>query len=115
MAKRKLQGILFGALLCGTCTINAVTLSGSFTPISQGSVVNLTTEGPLDWVHWGLYNETSFNRKATVAPQIGDFTVVDATSGFAQVFHYADNYNGYSWNDGNPTVSVTNTPTGVWA
>jgi hypothetical protein len=115
MARRKLQFVLFSALLCGTHTINGATLTGSFTPISQGSVIDLTTEGPLDWVHWGLYNETSLNRKATVAPQIGDFKVVDATNGFAQAYHYADNYNGYSWNDGNPTVSVTNTPTGVWA
>jgi len=113
--KSNLRFILCVALLCGIKVADAATLSGSFTPVPQGSVIDLTTEGPVDWVHWGLYNETSLNRKATVAPQIGDFTTVDATNGSAQVFHYADNYNGYSWNDGNPVVSFTNTPTGVWA
>src|SRR5436190_1215040 len=30
-------------------------------------------------------------------------------------FQFADNLNGYSWNDGAPHMSVTNTKTGVWA
>lgn len=94
---------------------SAATLTGTFTPIPQGSDVDLTVEGPLDWVHWGLVTETSVNRKAMVTPWIGNFQVVDATNGSAYVYQYADNYNGYSWQDGTPVVSVTNTPTGVWA
>jgi hypothetical protein len=50
-----------------------------------------------------------------VAPQISDFTLRDATNGFAFIYQYADNYNGYSWSDGTPEVAATNTPTGVWA
>ena len=93
----------------------AGTLTATFTPIPQGTDVNLTMEGPLDWVHWGLVTETSVNRKAIAAPIIGNFKVVDAPKGAAFVFQYADNYNGYSWRDGTPIASVTNTPTGVWA
>ena len=93
-------------------------LSATFNEIPQGSVVNLTSEGGLDWVHWGLYTDTSLDRKAGVVPQISDFTVLYDTNnvnGYAYVYRFADNYNGYSWSDGTPTATVTNTTTGVWA
>ncbi|HEX4646194.1 MAG TPA: hypothetical protein VH598_11355, partial [Verrucomicrobiae bacterium] len=93
----------------------AVTLTGSFSPIAQGSNVDLTAVGTLDWVHWGLFNQTSVNRKATVAPQIGNFTALfNSSSSFASAYHYADNYNGYSWSDGTQTIAVTNTTTGMY-
>jgi len=90
-------------------------LSGSFSSIPAASVVNLTSEGEIDWVHWGLYTETSLDRKANVVPQISDFTPVDASNGFVFVYQFADNASGYSWSDGTPTASVTNSTTGVWA
>ena len=46
---------------------------------------------------------------------ISDFALLDATNGFSYVYEFADNYNGYTWSDGTPTVAVTNTTTGVWA
>ena len=101
-------------LATGFCA-RAASLTGSFASIPQGADVNLTAEGSLDWVHWGLYTETSLDRKAGATPLISDFTILDATNGYAYVYQFADNYNGYSWNDGTPTASVTNTPTGVWA
>jgi hypothetical protein len=85
-------------------------LSGKFTPVPTGIDVNLSVEGPLDWVHWGLYTDSSLDRKAGVTPQIPDFTPIKDNG----PFQYADNYNGYSWSDGFPTQCVTNTPTGVW-
>ena len=93
----------------------AGTISGTFNTVPAGSNVNLTAAGPIDWVHWGLYTETSVDRKDGVIPQISDFTLLDASNGFAYVYQYADNANGYSWSDGTPTASVTNTTTGVWA
>ncbi|HXI53104.1 MAG TPA: Ig-like domain-containing protein, partial [Candidatus Saccharimonadales bacterium] len=90
-------------------------LSGAFSPIAAGSAVNLTSEGEIDWVHWGLYTETSVDRKAGVVPQISDFTLLDSPSGFSFVYQFADNANGYTWWDGSPTVAMTNTTTGVWA
>src|SRR6266487_4040624 len=84
-------------------------LSAAFSSITAGNVVNLTSEGEIDWVHWGLYTETSLDRKAGVLPQISDFTLLDAPSGFAFVFQFSDNENGYSWSDGSPTPSVNDT------
>jgi hypothetical protein len=78
-------------------------------------VVNLTTEGEIDWVHWGLYTETSLDRKAGVVPQISDYTLVDSPAGFAFAYWFGDHASGYTWTDGSPTPGVTNTTTGVWA
>jgi len=91
------------------------TLTGSLAPVGQGADVNLTINGALDWVHWGLYTDTSVDRKATVTPQIGSVVPVGAASGFTYVFQYSDNYNGYSWEDGTPFPAATNTTTGIWA
>jgi hypothetical protein len=95
----------------------AATLTGTFTPVPTGSNVNLTALGALDWVHWGLYTDTSLNRKAGVTPWITDFTELSpgGSNAFVFVYQYADNYNGYSWSDGVPEVEATDTPTGVWA
>lgn len=110
-------GVLLGVglVVAGMRAAEGATLTGTFAGIAQGSNVNLTALGALDWVHWGLYTETSVNRKANVMPVIGDFTLVGNTNGFLAAYQYADNFNGYSWNDGVPVESVTATPTGVWA
>src|SRR5437016_3940885 len=99
-------------------TVAASTLNGSFSTIPSGTIINLTAAGPVDWVHWGLYTATSLDRKAGVAPQISNFTVLfDSadTNAYAFAYQFSDNANGYTWNDGTPTVNVTNTTTGVWA
>ena len=101
---------LIVCLVWAASPVRGATLIGKFTPIPTGTDVNLTAEGPLDWVHWGLYTDSSLDRKAGVTPQIPDFT----PKGFTGPFQFADNYNGYSWSDGTPTSSATNTPTGVW-
>ena len=106
---------LVSIVMLAAISARAANLTGSFDPIPQGSSVDLTAAGPVDWVHWGLYTETSLDRKAGVAPLISDFTILDATNGYAYVYQFADNYNGYSWSDGTPSGAVTNTTTGVWA
>ncbi len=90
-------------------------LSGSLATIPAGTAINLTSEGEIDWVHWGLYTETSVDRKANVVPQISDFALLDNTNGYAYAYQFSDNENGYSWSDGSPTPSVIDTTTGVWA
>ncbi|PYJ02690.1 MAG: hypothetical protein DME25_15515, partial [Verrucomicrobia bacterium] len=90
-------------------------LSVSVASIPAGTAVDLTSEGAIDWVHWGLYTEASINRKARVVAQISDFTLLDNANGSAYVYEFSDNYNGYSWSDGSPVASVTDTTTGVWA
>jgi hypothetical protein len=108
------------ALLLGGLSIPAVTaatLTGSFASIPRNAEVNLSTAGPVDWVHWGLFTETSLNRKSGVTPRISDFDTVRGpnSNAFVSAYQYADNYNGYSWSDGTPVLAVTNTTTGVWA
>jgi hypothetical protein len=106
---------LVGFLSISVPSSRAGTLTATFNSIPAGSAVNLTTNGVLDWVHWGLFTETSVNRKGGVTPQISDFTPVDASNGYVYIYQYADNANGYTWSDGTPHMAVTNTTTGVWA
>jgi hypothetical protein len=111
----KFWRVVLVATLVSTSPLCAGTLSVTFSSVSEGSVVDLTTEGRIDWVQWGLHTDSSLQRKAGIAPLIADFVRQDASNGFSYIFQYADNYNGYSWNDGVPEIAVTNTPTGVWA
>src|SRR3989442_4095534 len=109
---RLLTGLLPFVVAAGVT--DAAVLTGSFASIPKGTVVNLTTAGALDWVHWGLYTETSLDRKANVSPQISDFSLVFPTNfpGFA--YQFADNWNGYSWTDGTPDATVAHTTTRVY-
>ena len=96
----------------------AATLTGTFGSLQSGQVVNLSAAGSLDWVHWGLYTSTSVDRKAGVTPLIGNFTTLSSggdSNAYVYAYQYSDNPNGYTWSDGAPTASVTNTTTGVWA
>ncbi len=109
----RIRSILCCLIAFGLCSVRFVSgaiLTGTFTPIPEGDVINLSAVGRLDWVHWGLFTDSSLDRKAGVTPQLPDFKPI----GFNGPFQYADNYNGYNWVDGTPTSSVTNTITGVW-
>jgi hypothetical protein len=117
ISRRLTIGIVASVLLTIT-NLSAATLAGSFASIPRNSEVNLSTAGPIDWVHWGLFTATSANRKAGITPRISDFTAVSDSgnsNAYVFVYRYADNYNGYSWTDGDPAIAVTNTTTGVWA
>jgi hypothetical protein len=107
--------VVLVTVVASICSVSAGTLSVTFDSVPQGSVVDLTSEGKLDWVHWGLHTDSTLNRKAGVAPLIADFVRQDASNGFSYIYQYADNFNGYSWSDGFPETAVTNTTTGVWA
>jgi len=89
--------------------LNAAILTGSVAP-PPGSV-NLTTEGNLDWIHWGLSAATDVNRKVTGLSQISNFTTIGAGT---SVVRLTDSASKYSWIDGTPTAIVTNTPGGVY-
>jgi hypothetical protein len=110
---------LVGLLLCGNVlSSHGGTLTGTFSPIASGSNVDLTTSGKLDWVHWGLYTDSSVNRKASVTPSISDFSLLgdaNCSNCFLAAYQYTDNANGYTWYDGAPSSNITNTTTGVWA
>jgi len=72
--------------------------------------VDVTHEGTLDWIHWGLDGKNNINRKAG-ANLFGVPLVkfgagyCDATSGCPVAI---------SWRDGAPTAHATNTYAGLW-
>jgi hypothetical protein len=86
----------------------AGSLSGSMA--TPSGPVQLSLEGQSDWIHWGL-NSIAADRKAGVTPQISDYTLV----GSHTAAHYSNNSVGYTWTDGAPTVSASNSTTGIYA
>jgi hypothetical protein len=88
-----------------------VTVPGVATGTQAATVdpVNLTTSGSSDWAHWGLNGAPGYDHKATGGVQIGHYTVIGGGSASA----FTSNAIKYSWTDGTPTASVSNTTTGV--
>ncbi len=84
-------------------------LSGSMVISPSGNSVNLTAEGILDWAHWGMGSPTSFDHKRGISPQIGNYSRIGTSS----PSWLQDNPTTFSWTDGTPTISASNTPTGV--
>ena len=84
------------------------TLTGGI--VFPPSRVDLTSEGTLDWTHWGTVSSNSFDRKSGVAERISNFDPI----GTNIVQRYTNNYSAFSWIDGKPTASVTATPTGIF-
>lgn len=84
-------------------------LSGrTFSP-SAANPVNLTTEGTLDWAHWGIGDSQVFNHKIGVTQQISNITYI----GTSTVNWLSDNPTTFNWTDGTPTATATNTATGI--
>ena len=106
---------MLGCGLAGPDAARAGTLNVTFNSMPRGTVVDLTAEGTTDWVHWGLFTDTSIDRKVNVMPQISNFSPVDSSNGSVYIYQYSGDYAGYSWNDGTPHMAVTNTATGLWA
>lgn len=91
-----------------TVTASGSSLSGAVASVP--GTVDLTTEGRLDWAHWGFGTETSFDHKAGVNSLISDYSIV----GYGPAYPYSDNPTGFSWSDGTPTAAAVSTPTGVY-
>ncbi len=94
--------------------VKAGTLTGAYQTVPQFSQVNLTQIGAIDWVHWGTFTEFAFDRKEGVPPLISNYTLLGSPIADFGPFQYSDNYNGYTWSDGFPTLSATNTTTGIY-
>jgi hypothetical protein len=91
--------------LTNTSKVIAGTLSGSVT--DSGSQVSLTSEGTLDWVHWG---DAPSNRKNGVSAQISDWQIVG--SGGTSTF--SNDPRPIVWSDGTPWATSFNL-NGVYA
>ncbi len=75
-------------------------LRGSFAATPK--LGDLSAEGGLDWVHWGLGAPETVNRKKGVAQQISSWTKV----GTGKVATYDNNPFPFTWKDGAPTTST---------
>lgn len=89
--------------------LHGAILSGSVSPAPAS--VNLTTDGAVDWIHWGLNAATDVDRKITGLSQISNFTTIGAGTNITRL---TDSPSKYSWIDGTPDTIVTNTPSGVY-
>ncbi|HEU0009956.1 MAG TPA: Ig-like domain-containing protein [Verrucomicrobiae bacterium] len=104
---------LWGLLLAGLVSLSAsaAMLEVNLTPLPDGAVVNLSTEGPLDWVHWGLAAPLDLNRHSGITPVIPNIAVigtapVEFTNGLAA---------GFTWTNGTPTLEASNVTGFVFA
>jgi hypothetical protein len=79
--------------------------------ITSGSPIDLSAEGTADWTHWGTANKNSFDHKNIATSLLSDFTPLVANEMLTQLGTYAV---GFSWNDGTPTATATNSTTGVY-
>ena len=82
-------------------------LSGS--RVSSPASVDLTATGVLDWAHWGRSGPTSFDHKAGVTQRITDVTKIGAGG----LSWFSDCPTAFSWTNGTPMLSVSNTTTGI--
>ena len=103
------------ALLIGTTGIlapewsRAAEVTGSV--VAGPSVVNLTTEGLADWMHWGLVDATSVNRKAGVTAQIKGFKALVTIKGR---FTGGSPWSTLSWTGGTPTATQAGFAGGIY-
>jgi len=111
MAKIRLSllGFLAGLALLTCQTGKTVELSGMFGGLDAGAAIDLSAQGELDWAHWGLTTTNSFDHKDRVGSLITDCMVLGTNAA-----QRADTISvGYSWSDGTPTVSASNTKTAL--
>jgi hypothetical protein len=75
-------------------------------------VVDLETEGTLDWAHWGLSGVNDVNRKAGVTNVISDYTTIGTpTTGHIST---DDSLLMVSWTNGTPTDSADEVRAGLY-
>jgi hypothetical protein len=97
----------------GNCTLMAASLgvppagnlSGLDSLLPSGAVINLSSEGTVDWAHWGLATATDFNHKAGAAAQISNVTPIGAEAASQTSTALAT----YVWTGGSPTATSSNT------
>ena len=92
-------------LLLVVPSVHSAMLNVVFSPLPAGSAVNLSAEGTLDWIHWGLAAPADVNRLKGVVPAVSTFTVVGlAPLEETNAFRVA-----CSWTNGTPTLEASNT------
>ena len=79
--------------------------------ITTATPIDLSAEGTADWTHWGAANKNSFDHKNIATSLITDFTPLVNNEPTTQLATYAI---GFTWSDGTPTATATNSTTGVY-
>ncbi|HEV8290686.1 MAG TPA: PEP-CTERM sorting domain-containing protein [Tepidisphaeraceae bacterium] len=102
--------VLVALIIFAVPRVDAAILTGDLESPPPANV-NLTDKGNTDWIHWGRTTATEVNRKGTGLSQITNFTTIKSGS---NVVRLTDSPEKYSWSDGNPNATVTNTPGGVY-
>jgi hypothetical protein len=72
------------------------------------ATTDLTAEGTGDWAHFGLLNANSVNRKNGVSA-----STIQASAN-TMLKQYSSYTPGFTWSDGTPTASATDTHTGSY-
>ena len=87
-------------------------MSGSLTfdTAAAPTSTDLTLEGTTDWAHWGLTTASSFDHKSNVTQQISNYTRIGSGSGG----NFTDGSILYSWSDGTPVTSATNSGSAIY-
>ena len=99
-----------------TVTINPVApgqLTGQSVAMPSNNVVNLTTEGTIDWVRWGRASASDIDRKANVTAQLSGLTPINS----ATLNRFGGNATYWAtptWSDGSPTATHSGNPGGVY-
>lgn len=88
---------------------HSAALSVTFSPLSSGTMVDLSSEGSIDWAHWGLSSSTSFDHTDSMANLISNVSPV----GGNLVEQTTSLTVGYNWTNGTPTLSAVNSQTGI--
>ncbi|WP_147431054.1 fibronectin type III domain-containing protein [Thiocapsa rosea] len=70
---------------------------------TPSGTANLTAEGAIDWIHWGIDRPTSVSRKASAATRIGTLTAI----GGSPLRFTTTSRLAYSWTNGTPKTSAT--------
>jgi predicted outer membrane lipoprotein len=78
----------------------------------QPDSVDLHAEGGLDWSHWGLADESSFNHKSGVTEQIGDYEQI--IPGSFTCYQNAARPTAFSWILGTPVDEASDSRTGLF-
>lgn len=71
-------------------------------------LVDLTAVGTVDWIHWGLLDPYTPNRKRNGSGEIRD------EGGRGERESYGNNPEAYAWRDGAPVQSASGTTSGVY-
>lgn len=81
-------------------------LSVDCASVDAPAVIDLTSEGSVDWVHWGLIDATSIDSKRTPTHAIGALIP-------KAIFRDTETVGSFSWSDGDPTASASAVATAV--